>query len=227
MDLLLPVQPPGLSIETLHVIWMRTLPMLSHQAQHSWYGVTDLRSTARWSDLIRTHTPSDVREEASLANLGASLRSGSVARKRLLPAQLADSIPVITAQAVRTGEELTSWAIPRAGEVVGRRGDVVMTSTGTRLQAKILSDTALVAEGLILARHLQPGDAQRLAAYVNHGAGQEALRQLVTGDFIPHLTIRALGDLRVPREITSREEEAGPELLADVLEHALWTLSVA
>jgi hypothetical protein len=224
MNLLLPVPPADASVEVLRVIWRRTLDASPLAPARSWHGAADLRFNSRWNDMIRTHNAVTIAEGPSLQALGARIRSGSVRSKQMLPVRLAEAMPVLTVQAVRGDSELDAWAVPRVGEVIGERGDAVITTTGTRFRARLLAERSLVGKNLVLVQQLPSSDARRLVDYINSSMGQYALRQIVTGDYIPHLTLAALAHVVLPRASDAVARETEQESLADALEHALWPL---
>jgi len=227
-SLLLPLPPlseSSAAVEsTLRQIWLGTLDTARAEAARSWHGMADLLGNARWQDILRTHNTLGLAGGPSLRALGALVRAGSVSRGRLLTEQIADARPVMTTQALRRDSDADAWAVPRMGEVSGGGGDVVITSAGTRFRARLLPEPALVGTGLILVQQLQSPDAHRLAEYVNSARGHYALQQLVSGDYVPHLTTKALVELVLPPGSSPMEPDTGRESLAVALENALWPL---
>jgi len=80
-----------------------------------------------------------------------------------------------------------------------RPNDVLLTVDGTTDNvALIKGDGLLCGSTCILIRPRKSGDAYRIFSHLRSYTGQEALKSLRKGDYVPHLNIKDIRNIDIP-----------------------------
>jgi hypothetical protein len=125
---------------------------------------------------------------------------------------------------VRSGIEPSAWAAPSS--LVAEPGDIVVADVGKRGAAAVVYEPLIPGSGVSLIRLIDSAAAPRVVDYMNSQPGQAARSLLVTGEFVPHFTLRSLRSFRIPEGVltgaTVPASHVATESLSTRLDSLLW-----
>jgi hypothetical protein len=201
LGLIVPMRPPEWwrarrsELQALHA----AAGVVPTPPARSGWAVVDLAHMSSWRPMDALQPPTPTVTGSPLGELCDFLRRGSVTRRVTAEMPAPGWLPVATVTAINRGASPRRWVAPAsAGTAVGQSGDVVVGLIGHWSTAAVLIADCGIDHDVALLRLTNVALRDRVIHYLNSAKGQAARRELIPTGTIPHLSLAALKEIRIP-----------------------------
>lgn len=193
------------------------------EAVATWWTTADLRRT-EWKIALATPAPERLFEGVPLADLAIEIKPGkSFDRNAALTGPTDGALPVVTGSGL-AGRPVTRWMIEAPTSSVAEAGDLLIAVVGERANARVIEKRSIIDSGVYRVRLAEPHLTTAVAAFLNGQVGYGLRNIRLLGNVIPRVSLKDLGQMRVPESVLREDAPDGPlEPLAEQLERVLWT----
>lgn len=191
------------------------------EAATTWWSTANLREL-NWQLALATPEPEQLSIGNPLSDHSSVFSGKQVDRDALLDSHKPGLLPVANGS-VLSGRQRPRWTKQAVGIMTAFPGDVLVAAVGDRANARVVEETTVIDQGILLVRPNRREYATKIAAYLNSRAGQARRQILLSGATIPRVSIRDLGKIPVPDDLFDVEAVDAPLApLTDELEELLW-----
>lgn len=191
------------------------------EAATTWWSTANLQELS-WQLALATPRPEQLSFGSPLTDHASIFSGKRIDRDALLDNYKPGLLPV-TNKSTLSGRMRPRWTEQTANTVTAIPGDVLVASVGDQANARVVEETTVIEQSILLVRPNRSDQAVKIAAYLNSRAGQAHRQILLSGALIPRVLIRDLAKIPIPENLFEVEAVNAPLMpLADELEELLW-----